>query len=162
MSECIVEVCKIERVMPHANADALELSQIKGWQCVVPKGKYQAGSLVTYIPIDSMIPLEHADRWGITKYLSVRTGPDAPNPPAGRVRCARLRGEPSFGVLIDVENPEWTEGEDVKAYYGITKYIPPLKPTAGDALPPHPLFVEYTDIENLRNFPDVLTRAKKW
>ena len=161
MSKCIVEVCKIERVMPHSNADALELCQIKGWQCVIPKGKYQAGSLVTYIPIDSLIPLEHADKWNITKYLSVRTGPDAPEPPAGRVRCARLRGEPSFGVLIDVENSEWAEGEDVKAYYGITKYIPPLKPTAGDALPPHPLLVEYTDVENLRNFPDVLTAGEE-
>ena len=161
MSECIVEVCKIERVLPHSNADALELCQIKGWQCVIPKGKYREGSLVTYIPIDSLIPLEHADRWNISKYLSIRTGPDAPNPPAGRVRCARLRGEPSFGVLIDVENPEWTEGQDVKAHYGITKYIPPLKPTAGDALPPHPLFVEYTDIENLRNFPDVLEEGEE-
>ena len=67
-----------------------------------------------------------------------------------------------FGVLIDVEDPAWTEGQDVKAHYGITKYIPPLKTTAGDAAPPHPLFVEYTDIENLRNFPDMFwKRAKK-
>ena len=80
MAECIVEVCRIDKVMGHPNADALALAQIKGWQCVVPIGKYQAGSLVTYIPIDSLIPLEHADRWGITKYLSVRTGPDAPTP----------------------------------------------------------------------------------
>jgi RNA ligase (TIGR02306 family) len=156
MAETIVEVCKIELVTPHPNADALELTQIKGWQCVVPLGKYQAGDLVTYIPIDSLIPLEHADRWGITKYLSVRTGPDAPTPPAGRVRCARLRGEPSFGVIIDREDPSWAEGQDVKAHYGITKYIPPLRTTAGDAERPHPLFVEYTDIENLRNFTDVL------
>ena len=62
---------------------------------------------------------------------------------------------------IDVEDPAWTEGQDVKAYYGITKYIPPLKPTAGDAAPPHPLFVEYTDIENLRNFPDVLDEGEE-
>ena len=161
MAEIIVEVCKIDRVMPHPNADALELCQIKGWQCVVPLGKYQAGSLVTYIPIDSLIPLDHADRWGIRKYLSVRTGPDAPAPPAGRVRCARLRGEPSFGVLIDVEDPAWTEGQDVRAHYGIAKYIPPLRTTAGDAAPPHPLFTEYTDIENLRNFPDALNAGEE-
>ncbi len=161
MAEIIVEVCKIDQVTAHPNADALELCQIKGWQCVVPLGKYQAGSLVTYIPIDSLIPLEHADRWGISKYLSIRTGPDAPAPPMGRVRCARLRGEPSFGVLIDVEDPAWTEGQDVKAHYGIAKYIPPLRATAGDAAPPHPLFVEYTDIENLRNFPDALTEGEE-
>ena len=161
MAEIIVEVCKIDQVASHPNADALELAQIKGWQCVVPIGKYRAGSLVTYIPIDSLIPLDHAERWGISKYLSVRTGPDAPVPPAGRVRCARLRGEPSFGVLIDVEDAAWGEGEDVKAHYGITKYIPPLRATAGDAAPPHPLFVEYTDIENLRNFPDALREGEE-
>ena len=55
-----------------------------------------------------------------------------------------------------MENPDWREGEDVKAHYGIFKYIPPIRPTAGDAAPAHPLFVTYTEIENLRNFPDVL------
>ncbi len=161
MAECIVEVCKIEKVFSHPNADALELAHIKGWQVVIPIGKYRAGDLVTYIPIDSMIPLEHSDRWGITKYLSVKTGPDAPETPAGRVRCARLRGEPSFGVIIDREEDVWVEGQDIKAHYGIFKYIPPLKPMAGDAEKPHPLFVEYTDIENLRNFPDVLEEGEE-
>lgn len=146
MSTLIVEVCKIEQVLSHPNADALELSHIKGWQCVVPKGKYAAGDLVTYIPIDAVIPAEHSDRWGITKYLS-----------NGRVRCARLRGEPSFGVIIDREDPSWAEGRDVQEFYGITKYVPPVKISAGDAEDAHPLLVEYTDVENLRNFPDVLT-----
>ena len=146
MSTLIVEVCRIENVSAHGNADALELAQIKGWQCVIPKGQYAAGDLVTYIPIDAVIPIEHSDRWGFTKYLS-----------NGRVRCAKLRGEPSFGVIVSLENTDWTEGEDVKDFYGITKYTPPLKISAGDAAPSHPLFPEYTDVENLRNFPSVLT-----
>ena len=65
MSTLIVEVCKIEKVLPHDNADALELCQIKGWQCVIPKGRYSADDLVTYVPIDAVIPQEHSDRWGI-------------------------------------------------------------------------------------------------
>ncbi len=158
MAECIVEVCEIENVLPHPNADALELAQIKGWQCVVPLGKYRAGDAVTYIPIDSMIPLEHADRWGITKYLSVKT--DEAGLVAGRVRCARLRGEPSFGVIVDKERADWVIGQDVKDHYGIFKYIPPMKPTAGDAETAHPLFVTYTEIENLRNFPDILEEGE--
>ncbi len=162
MSECIVEVCAIEKVYPHPNADALELAQIKGWQCVIPLGKYRAGDLVTYIPIDSMIPLTHSDRWGVTKYLSVKSASHDMEMPvaAGRVRCARLRGEPSFGVLVDREDPAWQEGQDVRAHYGIFKYIPPLKPTAGDAEAGHPLFVEYTEVENLRNFPGVLEEGE--
>ena len=30
MSSLIVEVCRIERVLPHPNADLLELAHIKG------------------------------------------------------------------------------------------------------------------------------------
>jgi len=145
MSSLIVEVCKIDAVQPHGNADALELAIIKGWQCIVPKSRYSAGDLVTYIPIDAMIPVEHSDRWGITKYLS-----------NGRVRCAKLRGEPSFGVIVERDDASWTEGIDVAEHYGIMKYVPPVKINAGDALPAHPLFPEYTDVENLRNFPGVL------
>ena len=150
MSTLIVEVCRIEKVLPHGNADALELAQIKGWQCVVPKGRYLAEDLVTYIPIDAVIPAEHSERWGFTKYLS-----------NGRVRCAKLRGEPSFGVIVDREDKAWAEGMDVRDWYGITKYVPPVKFGAGDAAPSHPLFVEYTDVENLRNFPSVLTEGEE-
>lgn len=150
MSTLIVEVCRIDKVLPHDNADALEIAQIKGWQCVVPKDRYVAGDLVTYIPIDAVIPAEHSDRWGITQYLS-----------KGRVRCARLRGEPSFGVIVDREDKAWAEGLDVKEYYGIVKYAPPIRPSDGDAAPRHPLFVEYTDIENLRNFTDVLDAGEE-
>src|SRR5918997_1855008 len=144
MSTLIVEVSRIDRVLPHPNADLLELAQIKGWQCVVPKGKYAAGALVTYVPIDAVLPVELSERLGVTKYLS-----------NGRVRCAKLRGEPSFGLVMDREDPAWPEGTDVREHYGITKYVPPLKPSAGDAAEPHPLFVSYTDVENLRNFPAV-------
>ena len=161
MAECIVEVCRIEKVFPHPNADALELAQIKGWQCVVPIGKHRPSDLVTYIPIDAMIPVEHSDRWGITKYLSVKGGWPGEPPPAGRVCCARLRGEPSFGVIVEIENPAWNEGEDVKEFYGIFKYIPPIRQTAGDAEPEHPLFVPYTEIENFRNFPDLFQEGEE-
>ena len=149
MSQLIVEVSRIDRVLPHPNADLLELAHIKGWQCVVPKGKYGAGNLVTYVPIDAVIPTELSERLGITKYLS-----------NGRVRCARLRGEPSFGVIMDVEDRSWAEGTDVRERYGITKYVPPLRPSAGDAAEPHPLFVSYTDVENLRNFPPVFAEGE--
>ena len=149
MSSLIVEVCRIDKVLPHPNADLLELAHIKGWQCVVPKGKYASGTLVTYVPIDAVLPAELSERIGVTKYLS-----------NGRVRCAKLRGEPSFGLVMDLEDPAWVEGADVREHYGITKYVPPLRPSAGDAEAAHPLFVSYTDVENLRNFPGVLAEGE--
>ncbi len=146
MSSLIVEVCEIEKVQPHANAERLELAQIKGWQCVVPRDRYRAGDLVTYVPVDSVLPADLAERLGVTKYLS-----------KGRVRCARLRGEPSFGLIIDRENDAWNLGTDVREHYGIEKFIPPLKLAAGDAEVPHALFDSYTEIENMRNFPKIFT-----
>ena len=144
MSSLIVEVCEIEKVLPHSNAERLELAHIKGWQFVVPKARYQAGDLVTYVPVDSVLPADLAERLGVTKYLS-----------KGRMRCAKLRGEPSFGLIIDRENDGWTLGTDVREHYGIEKFIPPIKLSAGDADVPHALFDSYTEIENMRNFPAV-------
>jgi RNA ligase (TIGR02306 family) len=155
MAELIVEICKITEIKSHENADNLELAIIKGWQSVIPKGKYKAGDKILYIPIDALIPKEHAERWGIWKYLSTneRLGD------MGRVRCAKLRGEPSFGVIIDLENSDWKIGQDLKDHYGIQKYIPPIK-AAGDSEIPHPLFVSYTDIENLRNYPNIIQEGE--
>jgi len=146
MSSLIVEVCEIEKILPHQNAERLELAHIKGWQCVVPRARYKAGDLVTYVPVDSVLPEPLADRLGVTKYLS-----------KGRVRCARLRGEPSFGLIIDRENDAWSIGTDVREHYGIEKYVPPVKLSAGDSEVPHPLFVSYTEIENMRNFPEIFS-----
>lgn len=147
MSEIIVAVTTIDAVKPHPNADRLEIAIIKGWQVVVSKGTYRDGDRVIYVPPDAIVPTEWSDRWGVTQYLS-----------NGRVRCARLRGEPSFGFTAPVADlpSDAPDETNVAEIFGITKYEPPVRETAGDAAPHHPLFVQYTEIENLRHFPDVL------
>jgi RNA ligase (TIGR02306 family) len=59
-------------------------------------------------------------------------------------------------VIIARECPAWCEGEDVREHYGIFKYVPPVRVGAGDAAADHPLFVSFTDVENLRNYTTVL------
>jgi RNA ligase (TIGR02306 family) len=144
MSTLVVKVTTVDEIKPHDNADALEIAIVGGWQCVVPKGEYRAGDMVVYFPPDTVLPAEVSDRFGVTKYLS-----------RGRIRCARLRGEPSFGLVVKPDR-DWAVGIDVAAHYGATKYEPPVKVGAGDATPNHPLFVTYTEVENLRNFPNAL------
>jgi len=95
MSSLIVQSNRLTSVAPHPNADRLELAIIGGWQTVVEKGKFQAGQLVTFIPPDTVLPKELSDRYGVTKYLS-----------DGRVRAARLRGEPSYGFVVPAEGEE--------------------------------------------------------
>ncbi len=147
MSNLIISVATIEKLTPHNNADSLELAQILGWQLVVRKGEYKIGDKIVYFPIDTVLPQELSDRFGVTNYLS-----------KGSIRCAKLRGEPSFGLAVKPENDEWQVGQNVAEYYaalGVKKYKPPVRVTAGDAELEHPLFMTYTEIENMRNFPNI-------
>ncbi|HEU5383980.1 MAG TPA: RNA ligase (ATP) [Ktedonobacteraceae bacterium] len=149
MSSLIVPVTTIEAIKPHSNADSLELAQVLGWQLVVRKGEYQVGEHIVYFPIDTLLPLEVSERFGVTKYLSKQ-----------RIRCAKLRGEPSFGLAVRPDQ-DWPLGENVADFYGARKYEPPVRVTAGDAETDHPLFVTYTEIENMRNFPTILEAGER-
>lgn len=152
MSSLIVPIAEIDAIKAHPNADRLEIAVIKGWQVIVGKGTYQPGDSVVYVPPDAVVPVEWSDRWDVTKYLS-----------KGRVRCAKLRGEPSFGFTVSTDHLPFPlpVGENVADFFGITKYEPPFKPSTEDAAPEHPLFSKYTDIENLRHFPDVLQAGEE-
>ena len=143
-SSLIVPVATIDSIAPHPGADRLEIAQVLGWQVVVPKGRHRPGDRVVYFPPEAIVPKEHSDRFGVTQYLA-----------NGRVKCARLRGVPSYGFLFAAETED-PVGTNLAAHYGVTKHEPPIRPFAGDALPDHDWFPRYTDLENVRNFPDVL------
>ena len=151
-SSLIVEVCEIREIKKHSNADSLEICIVKGWECIVPIDKYKVGDLVVYIPVDSILPDELGDRLGVRNYLGGRN--------RNRVRCAKLRREMSYGLIIDNEE-KWEVGTDVAEHYGITRYTPPTRATCGDAAPNDPLFGRFTDIENIRNFPDIFTHGEE-
>ncbi|WP_422928061.1 RNA ligase (ATP) [Singulisphaera sp. PoT] len=163
MSTLVVEVCEVKSVHPHPNADALEFITVKGWQVIVQKALgLKPGDRVVYFPPDSVLPPELADRLGITKYLSpLPSEIDGSRKPGLRVRAARLRGEPSYGTIDHEVDPSWEVGLDVKDHYGVTKFEPPVRPTDGESLPPVPAFHLYTDIENIRNFPDVFSPGEE-
>lgn len=146
MSSVVVVTKRIDEVRPHPNADRLEIVIVGGWQTVVPKGLYVAGSEVTYVPPDCLVPPALAERWGIAKYLS-----------NGRVRATKLRGEASYGFVVPAEGPL---GQNLAEPLGITKWQPPAKFGVGDAEPEHPLFTRYTDVENLRHYPDVFAKGE--
>ncbi len=157
MSSLIVEVCAVEEIAPHPNADRLEKIRVKNWWCIAPISKYTVGDKVVYLPPDSVIPEELAERWGIAKYcVPLARQPDGKRPPKLRIRASRFRGEPSFGCIQDPEDTSWDVGTNVQEHYGVEKWEPPLKAHDGDAAPPVPAFHVYTDIENICNFPDIL------
>ena len=171
MSELIIKVVEIDEVRPHPDPETtrIEVAVVKGWQTIVPVGKYRAGDVAIYVPPDAMVPVEVSDHWGVTKYL----GSD------GRVKSACLRGAMSFGFLTDVEpicgegfiksraiaeeDPEWVTtvwipevGDDVAWYYSITKWEPSPNFNSDELEPGHPLFTRYTDIQLFENYPDMI------
>ena len=158
MSTLVVEVCEVKAVSPHPNADALEFITVKGWQVIVQKALgLKPGDRVVYFPPDTVMPPDLADRLGIARYLApLPREIDGSRETGLRVRAARLRGQPSYGTIDHAVDPSWEVGHDVKDHYGVTKFEPPMRPSDGDSLPPVAAFHGYTEIENIRNFPDVL------
>lgn len=171
MSDLIVQVVRIDEIRPHPDPEAtrIELAIVKGWQTVVPVGKYHAGDVAIYVPPDCMLKPEVSDHWGVTQYLGS----------GGRVKSARLRGAMSFGFLADVEpicgegfirsreiaerDPGWLTtvwvpevGDDVADYYSITKWEPPSTFNTAELEPEHPAFRRYTDIQLFENYPDTI------
>ena len=106
--------------------------------------RYQNGDKAVYFPADTVLSDELAERFEVTHLL--KTG--------NRVGRARLRGEPSFGLLVALpEGVDWQIGQNVAEHYDVEKWEPPAdKVSAPDAAPydsdVDPLFVKYTDIQN--------------
>ena len=158
MSTVKVSVTVIDDVRPHPNADALELATVGGWQAVIKKGAFGNGDPIVYFEQGIILPQDVAERLGVANYLAKRT--DINGDKVLVIHRVRLRGEPSFGLVIPAE-VGMQPGEDVAARYGATKYMPPVRTSAGDSEPNHPLFAHYTDIENLRSYPAIFEAGEE-
>ncbi|WP_375494958.1 hypothetical protein [uncultured Nostoc sp.] len=90
MSIFKVEVVKINSINPHPNADRLDIASIEdmGYQVIIVKGNLHPGDLAFYFPIDSVIPENFLDKFGIRNYYSKK------------LRAAKLRGIFSEGQLF--------------------------------------------------------------
>jgi RNA ligase (TIGR02306 family) len=168
MSSLIVEVCRVERVEAHPNADRLCICTVKGWRVCAGRdpgagrNEFEAGDTCVYVPPDAVLPPELSDRLNVTKYLSpLARNADGVRAPGGRLRVARLRGEPSYGLILRPPGPDLPVGTDVAGLLGITKWEPPVESTDGEAERPHPAFHAYTDVEYYRNFPDLIAEGEE-
>lgn len=168
MSSLIVDICEIKEIKPHPNADRLEIAVVKGWECCVKKDEFKPTDKIIYFPVDTVLPQSVSDKFGVTSYLS-----------KGRIRAARLRGFPSCGLIMpcndeifsygvnkyipkSMKNP-YPIGTNVADTFGCIKWepAPKLGIQKGQQEREHPLFVRYTDIENIKHFPDILQEGEE-
>jgi len=179
MSTLIVEICKIDEVTKHPNADRLSIVTIKGWHCIVGLNDYVVGDAIIFIPPDSIMPSSLIDEYNLA-YLRSKS-----HRSHGRVRTVKLRGCISQGLVMPlkilnkgehcrltlngIENdldkviyPKFEYGTNVAELLGITKYEPPEPKFSGMGTPrtskkkwKNPDFDMYTHIENIKHYNTV-------
>ncbi len=113
-------IYKIDRLLPHNNANTLEIVQfnnVGGYCCVVRKDQYKPGDLVCYIQPDSVVDTKRSE----FEFLDPK-GEEKPT----RIRVKKIRGFVSQGLILPC--PEgFQEGDDAALHFGITHYEPPVK-----------------------------------
>jgi len=149
MSSLIVEVCKVEDIQKHPNADRLSIVQVKNWNCVVGLDQYKVGDLVVFIPPDCVIPVNLIEKYNL-EYLKK----------SGKTGTIKLRGYLLQGLILNLSEGKWKVGDDVSSVLGITKWVAPESPAMRGAMQTskkkiNPLFDKYTDIENIKNYQNI-------
>src|SRR3990167_5044086 len=155
MSSLKVEIIQPDAILPHSNADRLEIAQVKGWQCVVPKGEITVGTWCVYFPIDSILPETiEAKLFGSEAKIKLSNH---------RIKTVKIRGVVSQGLLVNYRDlfnaNDVFLGDDVTKILGVTKYEPPVeiqfKGQQTRKKQGNPNFSKYTEIENYKNFPNL-------
>ncbi|MBD2606749.1 RNA ligase (ATP) [Scytonema hofmannii FACHB-248] len=152
MSIFKVEVVKISSVNPHPNADRLDIVTVEGmaYQVITAKGNLKSGDLAFYFPIDSVIPEQFLDKFGIRNYYSKK------------LRAAKLRGIFSEGLLIPVgDNFTGNVGDDCTEYFGVTKYEYPIPRGMSGQMESPIGHYKFPSPENLKRYKDVLIEGEE-
>ena len=159
MSEFAVPIMYLDDVLPHDNADLLELAKVGGYHAVVPKGAFQKGDLIIYVPEASIVPMWILEKENLVGKLSGHQ--------KNRVKAVKLRGELSQGLVLraadyahfdndgaplnHLRSEYLTLQEDVSALLGITKYEPPIPTQLRGSVGALFGYTANYDIENIKS-----------
>ena len=153
----LAQVQQISEIKPIPDADAIELAQILGWQCVVKKGEFQPGDLCVYFEVDSFLPIEE-------QYEFLRKNCFRKNELLGegfRIKTITLRGEISQGLVLPLRQfPNITSkeaGTDVTELLGVRKWeLPEQAMSDGTAVGEKPYGIPTTDEVRIQSAPELL------
>ena len=157
----LATIQKIKSLTPIANADAIELAQVLGWNCVVKKNEYKVGDEIVYFEVDSFIPVSPEFeflRKGCFRKTDFGEG--------FRIKTIRLRGQISQGLVMPMSIlgerwHEFEEGNEVTEILGVKQYQPPMPACLkGLVKGTFPSFMSKTDETRVQLLQEVLTRNK--
>lgn len=163
MSTFKVPLTTVRDLLPHPNADRLEIAKIYDWDVIVAKDQYKVGDPVIYVPIDSILPLE----------LEMLLFPEGSKIKLhkSRVKSIKIRGSLSQGMLINPKEISMLDDmlipavldDNLAEALGITKFEPPASSVPNlmqTNQPTNPYkvkeFKEYTDIEHGKYYDRVI------
>jgi len=142
MSEFHVEVVTVGKILPHPNADRLEIINVRDYPVIIGKGEFQEGDKAIYVPVTAIVPTQDP------RFAFLGDHP--------RIKAKKLRGVYSQGLLVQADQ-DMRVGENVQERLGITRWEPEERFETGGEVERGPHEIPfYTDIEGLRRYPDVL------
>lgn len=136
-------IVKVDTILPHPNADTLELILIQGYQAVVKKGQFVVGSLGVYLFPDSVVSQTEPFRFiwePRLKFFTSQPGLEHLDLAKGittdkqrRITVRKFRNQWSEGLLLpvsdfpNIRNGVLWEGDDVSDLIGVTHYDPEIQ-----------------------------------
>jgi RNA ligase (TIGR02306 family) len=83
MSSFAVPVLLLDDVVPHPNADLLDMASIGDFRAIVPKGQFKKGDRAVYVPEGAVVPEWVLEKEGLVGKLAGAA--------KNRVKAIRLR-----------------------------------------------------------------------
>jgi hypothetical protein len=133
----------------HPNADSLSVvSVFGGYPCCVRTCDWKDGDLAAYIPPDSVVDVT------LPEFAFLAKGTKTSH----RVRCVKLRGVQSYGLLMKA--PEGANvGDDVAEHFGVQHYEPEMRGacTGGEAesAPDRLAHLSRYDVDSMRRYAEI-------
>lgn len=126
----LVSFRTIAELLPHTNADSLEIAVVDGWKCLVKKNEFNSGDRVIYFEIDSLIPVSEEFEF-LRKYAYVNKSwmQETLGVTEGfRIKTVKLRGELSQGLVIPVPSSlkDKDDSYDLTEHFKVIKYEAPI------------------------------------
>jgi RNA ligase (TIGR02306 family) len=172
MSEWKPEVVSITRIEKHPNADNLDIAYLfENYPCIVKRGQYTVGSLVGYIPVDSIVPdvdsfaflsAGSKDAEGNRKY-AVGSVPEK----LRIIKARKIRSVYSMGLIVDAPDG-FVEGQSIAEHFGLKKWeeeeeenvVSNHKAQGRTAKSPKGWQIPHYDLEGLRRLANALVNVE--